>query len=202
MQRQPPDAVDGGRSSNGSRTSSSPRSLSQRQRRPVRGLNSCSCQPSPKPTSGRVGRRVELLDRDACAGASPSTVDRRVVEAAPAASDRPAAARTRGTRPGDQRARRISAIRRRRPSDAGAQRRIEVAAADHQRAADRRRREIQPSIGATRRARADPRRRRRPLPASAPTLRRRTTRADRRDTSPSRSAARRSSSTGYGSGQR
>ena len=33
---------------------SSPRSLSQRQRRPVRGLNSCSCQPSPKPISGRV----------------------------------------------------------------------------------------------------------------------------------------------------
>ena len=42
--------------------------------RPVRGLNSCSCQPSPKPKSGRARRGVELLDaRPATGGARRPT---------------------------------------------------------------------------------------------------------------------------------
>src|SRR5260370_30783734 len=37
----------------GERNGSSPRPLSHRHRAPVRGLNSCSCHPSPKPKQAR-----------------------------------------------------------------------------------------------------------------------------------------------------
>ena len=120
---------------------SSPRSLSHRQRRPVTGLNSCSCQPSPKPDQRTRRRGVELFDRDP--GAGRRRHRHRVVGGRAAV-----ALRERQRHELEERSGRQGVVDERKTTEgdrqAGPQRRIEASAADHQRAA-RRRRAVNPA---------------------------------------------------------